>query len=168
MLQVAFLCLVVGQVPPPPVPHPPESYEQSTPADASPPADPQAQREWLLSHLVADLRAQGKLDAQKHSEVEAMLKNASDSQVGKAVQYYQQRKAQQLAEAQANLRRLQAYRDRLKVEVERRKEVYEQEQAITAYGSALAAQQAQWAMGNFYTAQAWPYYVPPRHHHHHW
>ena len=52
MLHVALLCLFVGQVPPPPVPHPPEGYEQS-------------QREWLLDHLLADLRAQGKLDAQK-------------------------------------------------------------------------------------------------------
>ena len=79
-----------------------------------------------------------------------------------AVQYYQQ----QLAQAQANLRRLIAYRDHLKREVERRKQIHEQEQAITAYGSALAAQQAQWAMGNFYAA---PYYYSPYpHHHRHW
>ena len=144
MLHVALLCLFVGQVPPPPVPHPPEGYEQS-------------QREWLLDHLLADLRAQGKLDAQKEEEVERMVNNVSDSQVAELVQYYQQ----QLAQAQANLRRLQAYRDRLKLEVERRKEVYQQEQAITTYGSALAAQQGQWAMQNFYAAQAWPYYASP-------
>lgn len=159
MLQVAFLCLVVGQVPPPPVPYPPESYEQS------PSANSQTQREWLLNHLVADLQAQGKLNDQKQQEVERMVSEATDRQVNDAVQYYQQ----QLAQAQANLRRLQAYRDRLKVEVERRKQVHEQELAITAYGSALAAQQAQWAMGNFYAAQAWPYYYAPYpHHHHHW
>ena len=155
MLHVALLCLLVGQVPPP-APHPPESYEQSTPAD------PQAQRKWLLAHLTADLKAQGKLDAQKQEEVERMVSEATDSQVNHAVQYYQQ----QLAQAQANLRRLQAYRDRLKVEVARRQQVHQQEQAITAYGSALAAQQAQWVMGNFYAAPY--YYAPYPHHHHHW
>ncbi len=159
MLPVAFLCLLVGQVPPPPVPHPPESYAQS------PSVDSKAQRGWLLDHLLADLRAQGKLDAQKQQDVERVVNEATDSQVDHAVQYYQQ----QLAQAQANLRRLQAYRDNLKREVERRKQVYQQEQAITAYGSALAAQQAQWAMGSFYAAQAWPYYYAPYpHHHHHW
>ncbi len=152
MFHVALLCLLIGQVPPPPVPHPPES---------SSPADPQTQRQWLLDHLTADLQAQGKLDAQKRQEVERMVNNVSDSQVAELVQYYQQQLAQ------ANLRRLEAYRDRLKVEVEQRKQVYEQEQAITAYGSALAAQQAQWAMGNFYAAPPY-YYVPPRHHHRHW
>ena len=156
MLQVAFLCLVVGQVPPPPVPHLPESYEQSSSADSK------AQREWLLDHLLADLRAQGKLNAQKQQDVERMVNEATDSQVDHAVQYYQQ----QLAQAQENLRRLIAYRDNLKREVERRKQVYQQEQAITAYGSALAAQQAQWAMGNFYAAPY--YYAPYPHHHHHW
>ena len=70
MLHVALLCLLVGQVPPPPVPHPPESYTES-PSD-QPPADPQAQREWLKSHLVADLRSQGKLDAQKQVEIETI------------------------------------------------------------------------------------------------
>jgi hypothetical protein len=110
------------------------------------------------------LEAQGKLDAQKYREVETMVKSASDKQIDHAVQYYQQRKAQQLAQAEANLHRLEAYRDRLKVEVERRKEVYQQEQAITAYGSDLAAQQGQWAMQNFYAA---PYYYAP-HHHRHW
>ena len=177
MLHVALLCLLVGQVPQPPVPHPPESYEQSPsyPSANQLPADPKAQREWLLAHLVDDLEAQGKLDAHKYREVESMLKNATDGQVGAAVQYYQQRKAQveaeQLAEAQANLRRLQAYRDRLKLEVARRNQVYQQEQAMMDYGSALAQQQGQWAMGNFYAAQAWPYYYAPYphyHHHHHW
>ena len=162
MLQVAFLCLVVGQVPPPPVPHPPESYE-------SPSVDSKAQREWLLNHLFADLQAQGKLDAQKQREVETMVNRATDQQIAHAVQYYRdlsaQVEAQQLAEAQANLRRLQAYRDYLKREVERRKQVYQQEQAMMAYGSALAAQQAQWAMQNFYAPY---YYAPYPHYHHHW
>ena len=79
------------------------------------------------------------------------MSEATDAQIDHAVQRYQQ----QLAQAQANLQRLKAYRDRLKLEVERRRQVYEQEQAITAYGSALAAQQAEWAMGNFYA----PYYA---------
>jgi len=148
MLHVAFLCLFVGQVPPPPAPHSPESYGQSTPST-------KAQRKWLFDHLVADLQAQGKLDALKRSEIERMVNNVSDSQVAEAVQYYQ---AQELAAAQANLRRLQAYRDRLKMEVARRQQVYQQEQAMMAYSSALAAQQAQWAMQNFYAV---PYYYAP-------
>ena len=152
MLQVAFLCLFVGQVPPPPAPQPPEP-------------NPTNQREWLLDHLLADLQAQGKLNAQKQQEVEKMVNDATDSQIDHAVHFYQQ----QFAQAQADLRRLIAYRDSLKREVERRKQVYQQEQAIMIYGSALAAQQAQWAMGSFYAAQAWPYYyVPCPHHHRHW
>jgi hypothetical protein len=55
--------------------------------------------------------------------------------------------------------------DYLKREVERRKQVYQQEQAMMAYGSALAAQQAQWAMQNFYAPY---YYAPYPHYHHHW
>ena len=159
MLHVAFFCLVIGQVPPPPVSHPPESYERSPSPNDQPPADPQSQREWLLSRLVADLQAQGKLNAQKRQEVERMVSEATDRQVNDAVQYYQQ----QLAQAKAKLRRLQADRDNLKRDVERRKEVYAKEQAITAYGSALAAQQAQSVMGNFYAGQARPYYAayPP-------
>jgi hypothetical protein len=161
MLHVALLCLLVGQVPPPPVPHPPESYKDSD----RPTADPTAQRKWLRDHLVADLRSQGKGDAQKFREVEAMVNSATDKQLGQAVQYYQQRKAEQLAEAEANLHRLEAYRDRLKVAVERRKQVYEQEQAMAAYGFALAQQQFQWLLGQFYAAPFYvnpPYYFVPR------
>lgn len=162
MLHAAFLCLFVGQVPPPPAPYKPESDAPSTPSTE----DPKAQRKWLVDHLVTDLQAQGKLDAQKQKEAERMVNGVSDSQAAEAVQYYQ---AQQLAAAQANLRRLQAYRDRLKLEVARRQQVYQQEQAMGAYSSALAAQQTQWALGNFYAAQPWPYYYAPYpHYHRHW
>ena len=172
MLQVAFLWLLYGQVPPPPVPQPPDGYSQSTSA-AELPSSPEARREWLLAHLIADMHAQRKYSATKVHEIEAKLNNMSASQLGTLVQYYQQRKAQvdaaQLAQAEDNLRRMQDYRDRLKMEVERRSQVYDQGRAITAYGSALAAQQAQWAMQTFYAAQAWPYYgnrpyyyAPPR------
>ncbi len=152
MLHAAFLYLVIGQVPPPPAPYRPESNAQSS-------EDPKAQRQWLLDHLTADLQAQGKLDTQKYRDIERMVNGVSDSQVAQAVQYYQ---AQELAAAQANLRRLQAYRDRLKAEVARRQVVYQQEQAMAAYSSALAAQQAQGAMQNFYGAPAWSYYYAPR------
>jgi len=155
MLHVALLCLFVGQVPPPPAPLLPTSDAQS------PPTDPQAQRKWLLDRLGDELQAQGKLDAQKKQEIEQMINGVTDEQLSHAVQYYQQRKAEQLAEAQANLHRLEAYRDNLKREVERRRQVYQQEQAITAYGSALAAQQAQWAMGGYYAP---PFYYLPRYH----
>ena len=176
MLHVALLCLLVGQVPPPnpQVPYssagqsslPPPPAPGITPSTAEqPPTDPQAQRAWLLGHLVADMQAQGKYDAQKVQAAEAALNKMTPTQVAASVQYYQQRKSQveawQLAQAQANLRRLEAYRDYLKRELERRMAVYPQEQAMMAYTSALAAQQAQWAMRNFYAAQAWPYYGYP-------
>jgi len=147
--------MVVGQVPPPPAPLLPDSNAQS------PPTDPQAQRKWLLDHLSGDLQAQGKLDAQKSREIETMVNSVTDEQLSHAVQYYQQRKAEQLAEAEANLHRLQSYRDYLKLEVERRK----QEQAMGAYGSALAQQQ----LGQFYFAPFYanpPFYYLPRHHRH--
>ena len=156
MLQAAFLCALIGQVPPPPAP----GRLETAPIEESP-------RQWLLDHLTADLQAQGKLTEQKRQEVERLVSEATDAQIDHAVQRYQQ----QLAQAQANLQRLKAYRDRLKLEVERRRQVYEQEQAITAYGSALAAQQAEWAMGNFYAPYyAYPpyVYVPYPHHHRHW
>jgi hypothetical protein len=123
------------------------------------------------------MQRQGKYDAQKYHAIEAMLKNMSPSQVSVLIQVYQQRKAQaeawQLSQAQANLHRMQAYRDYLKRELEGRRAIYPQEQAMMAYTSALAAQQAQWAMQNFYVAQAWPYYgyppyyyAPYPHYHH--
>lgn len=148
MLHAALLCLFVGQVPPPPVPYKPESDAQSVPSTED-------QRKWLLDHLVADLQAQGKLDAQKYRDVQRMVNGVSDSQIAEAMQYYQ---AQELAAAQANLRRLQDYRDRLKLEVARRQRDYQQVQAMGAYSSALAAQQA---LSNFYAAQPWPYYAAP-------
>jgi hypothetical protein len=162
MLQIAFFCLIVGQVPPPPVPHAPESNGKSSPADKSRPADdPQAQRKWLLSHITADLQAQGQLDAAKYHDVEQMVNNVRDSQLGKVIQHYQQRKAQVEAEAKANLRRLQAYRDALKRELQWRIAVSRQEQALTPSASAPAAvaQSGQFAMQDFYPAQAWPDYA---------
>jgi hypothetical protein len=173
MLHVAFLCLLVGQLPPlPPVPHPPDSYEQSSSSSS---ASSSAQREWLLAHLIVDMQAQGKYDAQKYHDIERMLNNMTPSQLGVLVEYYQQRKAQveawQQREAEADLHRLQAYRDSLKRELEWKIATRRQEQAITAYGSALAAQQTQWAMQNFYAARAWPSNRPfyyPHHHHYHW
>ena len=190
MLPAAFLCLVIGQVPPPPPPaYGPQISEQS-PSSSAPSTNPQAQREWLLAHLIVDMlslrdnscsennmQAQGKYDAQKYQDIERILNNMSPSQLGVLVQYYQERKAQvaasQQAEAEANLHRLQAYRDHLKRELEWRIATRQQEQAITEYGSSLAAQQTQWAMQNFYAAQAWPYHggyyaAYPHHHHHHW
>ena len=111
------------------------------------------------------MQRQGRYDAQKYHAIEAMLNKMNPSQVSVLIQVYQQRKAQveawQLSQAQANLRRMEAYRDYLKRELEGRMQVYPQEQAITAYGSWLAGQQAQWAMQNFYAAQAWPYYFQP-------
>jgi parvulin-like peptidyl-prolyl isomerase len=181
MLYVVFLAAVVGQVPPPP-PVPATSVPAGV-ASAELPAAPQAQREWLLARLIVDMQAQGKYDAQKYLEIQRMLDNVSDSQVAALVSYYQERKAQvqavQAAQAEAELRRLQAYRDRLRAEVEQRKQVYQQQQAAAAYSSALAAQQTRWVMLNIQAAQAWPYYAypwphaayrphcGPHHHHHH-
>jgi hypothetical protein len=173
MLHVALLCVLVGQAPPPPVPHPPEG--QAAPA-AKAPSNSQANREWLLAHLIVDMQAQGKFDAQKYHDMEALLNNMSASQLGVLVEYYQQRKAQvealQQAQAEANLRRLEAYRDCLERELQWK--IASREQARGMMDSMLAAQQPPWAMPNFYAVQAWPYYVPgpyyyaPRAYHRHY
>jgi hypothetical protein len=75
MLHVVLLCLFVGQVPPanPQVPYP--SAGQSLPSSPAPgitpstteqlSTDPQAQRAWLLGHLIADMQAPGRYDAQR-------------------------------------------------------------------------------------------------------
>jgi len=175
MFHVALLVtgLLVGQVPPPPSPEysPGQQYSSD-----QPPADVQGRREWFLAHLIVDMQSQGNYDAQKYREIESMLNNVSASQLGVLVQYYQLRKVQaeawQKAQAETNLRRLEAYRDSLKRELDWKIATRQQEQRITAYGSALAAQQGQWALQNFYAAQSWPYYVnrpyyAPRPHHHH-
>jgi hypothetical protein len=82
MLPFALLCILVGQVPPPPAP-----YDQSLPSTTESPTGPQAQREWLLAHLIVDMQAQGKYDAQKYQDIQRMLNNVSDSQVAALVQY---------------------------------------------------------------------------------
>jgi len=68
MLHIALLCMLVGQVPPPPAPLLPESNAQS------PPTDPQAQHKWLLDRLIDELQAQGKLDATKKQDIERPTK----------------------------------------------------------------------------------------------
>ena len=81
------------------------------------------------------MQAQGKYDAQKYREIESMLNNVSASQLGVLVNYYQQRKAQveawQKAQAESNLRRLEAYRDSLKRELVWKIATLQQEQAIS-------------------------------------
>lgn len=201
MLQAAIICLFVGQVPPPPAPLTAEQLrsqpsaerpapaaqqqtrrdEQATPTDQAPPAsDPKAQREWLLAHLTLDLHAQGKLDANKQQDIERMVNNVSDSQVAELVRYYQ---AQELAQAQASLRRLQAYRDTLRKELAWKTALNRQEQAMAAAGPALSAQQGQWVAPNVYAAPPTfyaapyyaqpyavyrPYYYQPRYYHRRW
>jgi hypothetical protein len=197
MLHAAILCLFVGQVPPPPAPlkseqlqshasgdrtsptpQPKQSDEQ---ADLVPPdSDPKVQRDWLLAHLMLDLHAQGKLDAKRRQDIERMVNNVSDSQIAELVKYYQ---AQELAQAQANLRRLQAYRDALRKELAWKTAISRQEQAMAAAGPALSAQQGQWVVPNIYAAPptfyAAPYYAQPyavnrpygygpRYYHRHW
>jgi len=170
MLHAALLtaCLLVGQVPPPPPPRNLSPGGSQTPTKDQPPSAPQAQREWLFAHLIVDMQAQGKLDAQKAPEIEPMLKNMSPSQLGYLVQYYQERKAQvaswELAQAEANLRRLKAYRDQLKHELQFQTATRQQERALTANGSWLAARQIPWVTPNFFAAPLWPYYAPRRHH----
>ena len=158
MLHVALLCLLIGQVPPPPIPHPPDGQSASA---AELPSSSQAKREWFLAHLIVDMQTQGKFDAQKYHEIEAMLNKMSASQLGVLVEYYQQRQAQveasQQAQAEANLRHLEAYRDYLERELEWKIATRQQAQAMM--GSMLAAQQTQWAVQNFYAAQTRPYYV---------
>ena len=130
MLHLALICLLVGQVPPPPVPHPPERYEQPSSSAGQSPANPQAQRDWILAHLLADMQAQGKLDAQKRQEVERMVSNLTVPQVVELVRYYQQ----QLAQAQANLRSLKEYRDSLNRDLQLKIAMNRQEQRRATCG----------------------------------
>lgn len=89
MLYAALLTtsLLLGQVPPPPPPNP--AGGSQSPAKEQPPSSPQAQREWLFAHLIVDMQALGKFDAQRSHDIEAVLKNMSPSQLGFLVQYYQ-------------------------------------------------------------------------------
>ena len=181
MFQAAFVCLLVGQVPPPPLPQTPEQVRaasggptparaprrrwpqagalaaQTAPVDQPPPAnDPKAQREWLLARLTVDLAAQGKLDQQKAGELRRMINGVSDVQIAALVQYYQ---AQELARAKANLARLQAYRDALKREVDWKIATSRQEQAMAAAGPPLAVQSVPFVVPSYYAAPP-AYYVP--------
>jgi hypothetical protein len=163
MFHVALLFLVIGQAaPPPPAP--------ALPAD-QPPVDVQRQREWLLAHFIVDMQAQGKFDAQKYHEVETMLKDMTASQVGVLVQYYQQRKTQvaasQDAQANAELRRLEAYRDRLKRELERKLDTSQQPRAMTVPYTPMTSPYAflptqpplLWSVPPTYIVPSVPYYV---------
>lgn len=178
MLHVACFFLLVGQLPPPPAPNLPE--KQSPPAN-----DPEAQRKWLLDHLTADLRAQGRLDTQKQHEIERTVNNVRDSHLGKSIEHYQQHKAEVEAQAKAALRRQEAYRESLNRELQWRIVMSRQEQAQgdlryspsfatqAATQDLYAPQQGQGVVQNFYVVQSlpdpvfWlPYYAPFHHHHH--
>ena len=175
MLHLVLVCLLVGQVPPPPVPFPPNPSHGSA-AESRPGSSPQAQREWLLAHLIVDMQMKGQYDASKYHEIERMVNNMRPSQLGVLDDYYQQRKAQveawEQAQAEANLHRLEAYRDHLKRELAWKQQVYQQEQAITAYGSAPPPARFGGRCRNFYAAQAWPYslqpYYVPYHYRRYW
>jgi hypothetical protein len=99
------------------------------------------------------MQAKGQYDAEKYKKVSEMLDKMSGNQLAVLIEYYKTRKeqveqhnaamresAQTLAMGQAeiNLRRLEAYRDSLKQEVERRMQIHEQEVAITQQQSAIA------------------------------
>ncbi|MGO8748138.1 MAG: hypothetical protein ACLQNE_19360 [Thermoguttaceae bacterium] len=163
MFHVALLFLLAGQVaPPPPAP--------AVPAD-QPPADVQRQREWLLAHFIVDMQAQGKFDARKYQEIETMLKGMTASQVGVLVQDYQQRKTQVAAsrevQANAELRRLEAHRDHLKRELERKLDTRRPEQAMTApyasmtvpYTFVPAQPPLLWSVPPTYVVPSLPYCV---------
>jgi hypothetical protein len=176
MIPVVLLAVgLLGQVPPPPAP----AYSPADrPSVDQSPSEAQAKREWLLAHLIVDMQMQGQYDAKKYHEIETMLEKMSPSQLGVLVQYYQQRKSRVEAwqSAEANLRRLEAYRDHLKRELEWKLQTYQQERAITQYSSQLAQQMFLGQLGQFYAAQAWPYYYRPHYyswasshyHHRHW
>jgi hypothetical protein len=159
MLHLALFCLlVVGQVPPPPLPHPPGIQ----PAE-QPPADAKAQREWLLAHFLVDMEMRGIFDAKKYQDIEQMVNKMTPPQLGKLVRYYQQRKAEveaSEARAEAHLRSLEEYRDFLKRELETR--IRARQQAVAQFGPAIVPLQVYALPVYVYP----PYYASPHHHHH--
>ena len=170
MSHILLIALLVGQIPPPPAPLLPESKAQSTAESA--PADPKAQREWLIAYLADQMEAQGKLDAKKYREIEKMVDNVQDRHLGKLIQYYQDRKAQTNLGGSEVLNRETQW----KIAISRQ----EQAQGEMQYSPRLAVQQPPWAMQNVnaapiqdvYAIQPWPYpaywpYYPVLHHRHH-
>ena len=137
-------------------------------ADQPPKSAPQ-QRAWLLSHLVTDMQSADRYASADVAQTVTRVNNMSPAQIGTLARYYQQRKTQvvagQVAQAEANLHRLQAYRDQLKGELARAKVIYPAEQAMAANSSALAAEQAQCALQHFDAAASRPHvlYAPHRH-----
>ncbi len=105
---------------------------------------------------------QGKLDDQKLRDIQRMLAGVSENQVAALVDFYQ---AQELARAKDNLRRLQAYRDALKREVDWRIAISRQDQAMAAVRPAIGTQYLQSPPSVFYPAPpavyAMPYYIQP-------
>jgi len=167
MSHMLLIALLVGQIPPPPVPLLPKSNAQS------PSTDPQSQREWLIAYLAEQMEAQGKLDAKKYREIEKMVNNVQDRYLGKLIRYYQDRKAQ------ANLGRSEAYGDSLNRELQWKIAISRQEQAEG--DMRLSPRLPPLEMQNFnaapiqdvYTIQPWPYpifwphyYMPFLHHRH--
>jgi hypothetical protein len=178
MSHILLMALLVGQVPPPPAPLLPESSARSSAEFA--PADPKAQREWLVVYLSGQMEAQGKLDTKKYREIEKMVNNVQDRHLGKLIQSYQDRKAQ------ADLDQSKARSDSPNRELQWKMAISRQEQAQGemslsprlppwAMQNFNAAQQPpSWAIQDVYTIQPWPYpaywpyyYMPFRHHRHH-
>jgi hypothetical protein len=178
MLHIAFFCLAVAQIPPPPAPLLPESNAQSSAESAL--TDPKAQREWLLAYLTQQTRAQGKLDAKKYREIEKMVNNVQDNHLGKLIRYYQDHNAQ------PNLGHSQASGDSPNREVQWKIAISRQEQAQgdmrlspqlppwLAQNVNVAQQAQRWAIQDAYTIQPWQYsvdwphyYTPFPHYRHH-
>lgn len=140
-------------------------------ADA-PPDDIPGKRNWLLSHMIVDMQQQGVYDVDKFSKIEQMIENQSPEKIQQLVHYYQFKKQEMVAEkkllnniakaqhdanveaAQANIRKLKAYRDSLKREFDMKMLTFQQERDMTNYGSQMA-QSMFWSQAN---RMMWPNY----------
>jgi len=119
----AILCCATGGAASAQVPSASGASPQRVPtAEAIEPAPPpgQAQRNWLLAHLIVDQ----KLSGEQAQGLEQKLANLSDDRVDVIARVYQQKRGEQAAAAQAeltlareNLDQLRNYRDALANEV---------------------------------------------------
>lgn len=122
-------------------------------------AEAQDAREWLLGHLIADMQERGGYNAEKYEEVQKKIDAMSDRQIGVLIQYYKQAKAQavaaqhkesaQLREAQAELAKAQAYRNRLRREMEVVERYKQNEAELLELGGSIVKNQIRAAGAGF-------------------
>jgi hypothetical protein len=119
------------------------------------------ERVWLTNNLIQDHPAMA-------AGIRDKMSKLSDEQVHQLADYYREK----VNEAQAQLQQLIEQRNALRQQVD--DTVRAEEQRITAYGSALAQQQFDWTLNQFYNRGwggwsgygGWGGYRVPHYHYH--